>query len=301
MDCQVELTLRTDAANGESPTWSAAEQELYWIDVKRPSLHRFDPETGEDRLWPMPCEIGAFALEARPGRIIAALRSGIVRLDLESAATEPLADPPYDPATHRFNDGKCDMHGRFWIGTIAEPPLGQDEQQVRTPGPLCRFDIDERLTLLPTLSAVIGNGLAFSRDGRWLYFTHTKDRTVFRYPLHRETGLPGKGEVFVRFDQGQPDGSALDIEGGYWCALFGAAKVVRVSPDGRIGHQIKLPVSQPTMCAFGGKDLATLYVTTARHGLPPAALVREPLAGSLFHCRPGVAGFPAQRFGADQA
>src|SRR4051794_5847922 len=136
---EVELVIDAKASTAESPTWSADEQRLYWIDVEGASLHRFDPLSGDTRQWSLPSEIGAFAL-CRSGRVLVALRTGLSMLDLETGRTEFVAPPPFDPCTHRFNDGKCDEHGRFWIGPAYKPLSGAHVEPNERAQPLWRYD-----------------------------------------------------------------------------------------------------------------------------------------------------------------
>ena len=296
-----ELVLDARASTGESPTWSEPEQVLYWIDVEGPFLHRFDPRTGQDRSWAMPSQIGAFAL-CRSGCVLVALRTGLARVDLTTGSFDLLAAPPYNPQTHRFNDGKCDARGRFWIGTAfkplkgAERPKGDMGPDGRA-APIHMFDPVGGLQPRGA-ECVLANGLAWSLDDRTMHVTDTEARTSFLYDFDPDRGTLSRPRVLTRFqeNQGKPDGAAVDAEGRYWCALFGAGRVVRLQPDGSIEREIVLPVSQPTMCAFGGPDLDDLYITTASAGLDEEARRREPHAGGLFRCRPGVRGKPVPLF-----
>ena len=293
-EVSVELVLDAKASTAECPTWSEREQALYWVDIEEPALHRFDPRTGEDRHWAMPSQIGSFAL-CRSGGILVALRTGLAMLDLGSGTHRLLAPPPYDVRTHRFNDGKCDRQGRFWISIMRKPMPGTAPQEDDRPRPLHVFDA-AGLRPAPA-QAVIGNGLAWSPDGRTLYFTDSEPGLIRCFDVDPGSGAIGNPRVFARFEpeQGKPDGGTVDAEGGYWCALYGGGRLVRLCPDGRVEREIPLPVSQPTMCVFGGADLDTLYVTSASAGLSAEARAREP-AGGLFRCRPGLRGLPSSLF-----
>lgn len=292
--CDVDLALDAHAQTGESPTWCEREGALYWIDVEEPALHRFDPKTGRDESWETPSQIGAFAL-CRSGAVVVALRTGLARLRLDEGDYAPLCQPPYNPLYHRFNDGKCDALGRFWVGTMhdplqssggrVEPPTGKAAKlHVFTFG----AGLDEK-----DASAVIANGLAWSPDSRTMYFTDTQAATISAFDFDLEDAQLSSKRVFAQFSEGKPDGAAVDSEGFYWCAIYGSGCVIRLSPDGEMDRKIELPVSQPTMCAFGDADYATLYVTTASHG---QAGEREPHAGAIFCCRPGVTGLPTSLF-----
>lgn len=300
---EVELVLDAGASTGESPTWSEREEVLYWIDIEQPALHRFDPRSGDDRCWEMPSEIGCFAL-CQSGHVLAALRTGLAKVELPTGAYRLLAAPPYNPRTHRFNGGKCDASGRFWIGTMFKPLHGAERDGVE-PGeraePVHVFE--ERDGLRPVgARAAIANGFAWSPDNRTMYLTDSEARTIYAFDFELESGSLSASCILARFgpDEGKPDGAAVDAEGRYWCALYGGGRVVRLDASGNIDREIALPVSQPTMCAFGGPDLETMYITSAANGLDAEARRREPHAGGLFRCRPGVRGTAPTLF-ADEA
>ncbi|MGJ0509803.1 MAG: SMP-30/gluconolactonase/LRE family protein [Methylocystis sp.] len=285
----VEVAIPAHAATGESPTWCAREEALYWIDIEEPALHRFRPSTGVDESWETPSEIGAFAL-CESGAVIVALRTGLAKLQPDAGVFEPLCAPPFNPLRHRFNDGKCDALGRFWVGTMYEPLRGQSTATTEA-RPL-GFYRQEAAFQKQGADAVIPNGLAWSPDTRTMYFSDSHARSIwaFDYDVH-SAALSGQ-RLFARFDEadGAPDGASVDEEGFYWCALYGGGRVFRLAPDGRIDREVRLPVSQPTMCAFGDADHATLYITSAAHG------VDETDAGAVFRCRPGVRGLPPALF-----
>ena len=289
----VELVLDAHALNGETPVWSARERALYWIDIEEPALHRFDPEAFEDRRWPMPSEIGAFALCA-DGRILAALRTGLMGIDLERQSSWLLAEPPYDPLTHRFNDGKCDPQGRFWIGTMVKPMDGSEPKPDTRPTGLFRFNGHHLVE--SCASAVIGNGLAWSPDAATLYYSDSDARGVRAYDFDGSSGDISNGRDFARFETGVPDGAAVDVEGFYWVANYDGGRVIRFASDGRIERELHLPVSEPTMCAFGGDDMRDLYVTSASSGLTPEKRGSEPHAGALYRARAPAPGLPVPAF-----
>ncbi|MGJ0453613.1 MAG: SMP-30/gluconolactonase/LRE family protein [Methylocystis sp.] len=301
---QVELVHDAGAITGECPTWSEREQRLYWIDIEEPALHRFDPSTGEDQRWVMPCQIGAFAL-CRSGDILAALRLGLARISLFEGGFASLNALPYNPLTHRFNEGKCDARGRFWIGAKYDPlPSATGERSASAAGPVGGATPIHFLThgqaLTPTAaSAVIANGMAWSPDNRIMYFADTPTRTVTAFDFDIESGAVSSPRVFAHFEpsDGKPDGAAVDRDGFYWCAIYGGGRIVRIAPDGAINREIRLPVSQPTMCAFGDADYRSLYVTSASQGVSKQ---QEPHAGGIFRCRPGVEGHAPNLF-ADEA
>ena len=289
----VELVLDAHALNGETPTWSPREQKLYWIDIEEPALRRFDPSTGKDERWRMPSEIGAYAL-CEDGAIIAALRTGLMRIDVERQSSESLAEPPYDPLTHRFNDGKCDPQGRFWIGTMFKPLDGSKARSDTPPTPL--YVYGGRELRAAATSAVIGNGLAWSPDGATLYYSDSHAQLIRAYDFDAEQGRISRERQFAHLERGVPDGAAVDVEGCYWVANYDGGRVIRFNPDGRVERELELPVSEPTMCAFGGSDLRGLYITSARSGLSKDDAARQPHAGGLFRCRAPAPGLPTSYF-----
>ena len=281
--------LDAKAQTGESPVWVPEEQALYWTDIPGKTLNRFDPATGDNRVWPMPEQVGSFALR-EGGGLVAALRSGFALIDPERGRVEPLVDPEADRPDNRFNDGRCDRQGRFWAGSMNEPRAARS-------GALYRLDPDRRCHRMAG-DVMVANGLAFSPDDRLLYWSDSRALTIYAFDFDAASGEIENRRTFARLapHQGGPDGAAVDAEGGYWSACYRGARVMRFRPDGTIERKIRLPVSRVTMCAFGGPDLRTLYITTARGGLSAAELEREPLAGGIFALEVDVQGLPEPRF-----
>jgi len=286
-DGQATLELAADAhaTLGEGPVWDAARGALWWVDIPAGLVHRFDPRTGADRAMPIGSAVGAVALR-RGGTLLVACADGLAELDPDGGRLETLLPLETGDGRHRCNDGKCDPAGRFWVGRMAvdaEPGAGA----------LLRVDPDLAVTTR-LAGLTIPNGLGWSPDGNRMYFVDSTWGEVREHPYDTATGSMGEGRALVRFpdDGSVPDGLTVDAEGHLWVARWGAGCVVRVTPDGAVVDRVDLPVSRVTSCTFGGEDLDVLYVTTAR-GDDAADLAREPLAGGLFRCRPGVRGvFP---------
>jgi sugar lactone lactonase YvrE len=283
--------LDAHAQLGECPRWDEHAQVLYWVDILAPALHCFDPLTGENRTFALPEHIGCFSLRDGGG-FIAGLRSGIWTLDEAARPVTCIVANPEDMRTSRFNDGRCDAAGRFYAGTIDEPKAGNHAHLYRLQ--------DGTLDML-SANLLTSNGLAFSPDNRWIYHADTPNFVIYRAPYDLATGTCGTREVWVRIeptatDRGRPDGAAVDAEGYYWSAFYEGGRVVRFAPDGTIDAVYSLPVRCPTMCAFGGDDLRTLYITTARAGRSAEEIAREPLAGGLFAMRVDVPGLPEPRW-----
>jgi len=280
----LELVVDAAATVGEGPVWDAARGILWWVDIVGGLVHRLDPRDGSDRTLPVGAEVGAVALR-RGGGLVVALPDRLASLDPDTGRTESLI--PFAIAAGRqirCNDGKCDPGGRFWVGRMT--PDGAPGE-----GSLLRVDPD--MTVVTRMTGLaIPNGLGWSPDGRRMYFLDSAWCEVREYPYDPVTGSMAEGTPLVRFpDDGTvPDGLTVDAEGHLWVARWGAGCVVRVAPDGMVVGRIDLPVSQVTSCTFGGDDLGDLYITTAHEDFTPDDFAREPLAGGLFRCRPGVRG-----------
>lgn len=286
---RVDCLLRWDALLGEVPLWSARDRLLYWVDILAPALHGLDLATGTNRSWPMPEPIGAVAVHAQGGLLVA-LASGLSRFDPATGSLAPIQPIEADIATSRLNDGRCDRQGRFWVGSM-------DRSTPEGRGSLYRYDPDG------TLHRMIGdievpNGLGFSPNGTTLHFCDSPTRRLTTHALDPATGALGPSRLFGESDRpGVPDGAVTDADGCLWVAQFDGARVTRYTPDGRVDQVIPLPVPRPTACCFGGDNLDTLFVTSARINLTAEVLREAPLSGSIFAIRPGVRGLPEPAFG----
>jgi sugar lactone lactonase YvrE len=268
---------------GEGPVWDTALGELVWVDIERGLVHRRRREGTEASLdvgQPVGCAVpraaGGLALALRDGFALAPAAGGRPRL---------VAPVEQQRSDTRMNDGGCDSRGRFWAGTMSL--LGDTRAAA-----LYRLDSDLTVTrVLPGLS--LSNGLGWSPDDRLMYHVDTPRMRIDVYEFDVASGAVGcrRAAIAVAPDAGRPDGLAVDVEGGIWVALWGGGAVQRYTPDGQPDVRVGLPVSQVTSCCFGDPDLGTLYVTSASRGAK-----HEPLAGSLFACRPGVRGLPATPF-----
>lgn len=284
---QIETVIDAHARIGEAPTWVPGEQALYWIDVKAPALHRYRPADGSTRSWNLSSDVGGFALMDDGGALVA-LRYGIHRLDLQTGALTLLAESPFDPLMFRFNEGACDSAGRFWVGVMFDPIEGSPPDQ---PGRLHSFTLQGGLRPEPD-AAELHNGMAWSADERTFYMSHSNSGHILAFDYQVDGGRLSNKRVFAIIPEadGIPDGAAIDADGNYWCALHGAGRLRRLRADGSIDLDIALPVSQPTMCAFAGDALDTLYVTSASDHMGEEARRKEPLAGALLRAKPGLRG-----------
>lgn len=275
---------------GESPLWHPTEQQLYAVDIPGRQVLRWREGVEAPDVWPQDAEPGCIAARAQGGLLVAR-RDGLWALDTRTGAQACLCPPPYDPARLRFNDGKVDPAGRLWVGSISD---------AREPeATLYRLDGAEFSAQVRGLTT--SNGLAWSPDGRLIYWSDTKAHRIHVADFDAASGALSAPRVLIEFPQraagqaygGRPDGAAMDVEGGYWVAMFEGACLLRVAPDGAVLRRVALPVSCPTMVTFGGPDLRTLFVTTARDKRPADELAREPLAGAVLQMRVDVAGLAA--------
>jgi len=288
-----DITPVTDHACllGESPLWHPLEQCLYWVDIPGREVLRWQPGAATLARWPQAAEPGCIAALAGGGLLVAR-RDGLWRLDTANGELSQLAPPPYDPARMRFNDGKVDPAGRFWVGGISD---AREPEAALYVWDGQRFD--PRVQGLCT-----SNGLAWSPDGRRMHWSDTKAHTIYVADFDQASGALSGSRAFAQFDPrspgqaygGRPDGAAMDAGGCYWAAMYEGRSLARVAPDGRLLARVELPVTCATMVTFGDADLRTLYITTARDKRPADELAREPWAGRVLRMRVDVPGLPAQ-------
>lgn len=290
---------------GESPFWHPQEQSLYWVDIDGHSVLRANGYTGEIEQWAMPAAPGCIA-PAAGGGFVLALRNGIFRAPKWQGALTLVQSVDYDPATSRYNDGKCDTLGRFWAGTIYEP---------RDKALATLYSLDSHATGIPASfevkasGATVANGLAWSPDNRTLYWTDTPSHAIRAWDWDAASNTLSNSRVFHQFAMkpvdwtygiggygGRPDGAAVDIEGNYWAAMFEGGRVVKLSPAGELLAEFPTPALCPTMPCFGGDDLKTLYVTSASHNRNAIELADYPQSGCVFSTRVSVPGLPVNFF-----
>jgi sugar lactone lactonase YvrE len=277
--------------------WHPVSQQLYWCDIPAGQLHRWDPRHQVHDHWSLGTDTACCAPVA-DGSLLLALRTGIVHFNPADGTVTPLVHAPYDTAVERFNDGKVDPMGRFWVGTIYEPrqpPLARVHRLSMGRGPARLETMAEGVT--------VSNGLAFSPDGRTVYRSDTTSHRIWRAELSAPNGEIGSWDLMAAFQPrregqaladygGRPDGAAVDREGCYWAAMFEGQRLVRLSPKGELLQSVDLPVRCPTMPCFGGDDLRTLYVTTGRDMRPEDELQAQPWAGCVLQARVEVPGMP---------
>ena len=277
---------------GEGALWSAAERAVYWVDINRFLIHRHDLAAGALTSWFFDEPVVALSLTTAEGQFLVALGS---RLIFWWPGTDRRADAGFDlPGAPRvrFNDGRSDPDGNFWVGSMKNNvhPDGEMGEVAKGEGVLYRMDPAGKVTEWRR-DLGISNTLCWSPDGRLFYFGDTLENEIRVYDFAKGE-ISGERVHFSGFDRGLPDGSAIDSAGFLWNCRFGGGCIVRVAPDGTIDRVVEMPVQNITTCVFGGADLKTLFITTASAGAPPG----NRLAGSLFALEAPVPGLPENRY-----
>jgi sugar lactone lactonase YvrE len=289
---------------GESPFWHPAERLLYWVDIAGRQIRRADPDSGMRDSWPMPSEPGCIA-PVQGGGLVLALRDGIYRAASWGAALTLIVRAGHDVATTRFNDGKADPVGRFWAGTMYEPRVARKAEL---------FSVDLRASDgnggQPRVErkagdAITANGLAWSPDAATVYWADSPNHVIHAWDWDAERNVMSRQRVFQQFAGkpagwqagqpgygGRPDGAAVDSQGNYWCAMYEGGRVLKFAPGGQLLQELPVPLRCPTMPCFGGDDLRTLYLTSARHKRPAGELKANPESGRVLATRVDVPGLP---------
>ncbi|WEK48852.1 MAG: SMP-30/gluconolactonase/LRE family protein [Candidatus Kaistia colombiensis] len=294
------VSLVLDAADsvGESIVWDAARQRLSWVDIIGRRIHAFDPATGDHRIWRLAGRPTSIGLRADGGAIVGMERN-ICLWDWQGEPV-PVREVEPDMPANRLNEGVVGPDGSFWIGTMLNniAPDDSPRDAPEATGQLYRYDPDGRLTRLCDDAFSITNTFVWPASDR-LVTADTPKNALYSYRIGADGTLADRQTVLQDYGRGLPDGSTMDAEGFIWTArVAGGACLTRMSPDGRIDRVVELPCSWPTSCAFGGPDLSTLFVTSARFTMTAEHLAANPQEGGLFAVDAGVRGLPGHRFGA---
>ena len=269
---------------GEGVIWDHRDGTLFWVDIKSATLFAWRPgDHAEPTRYPVGEAVGFAILTPDPEILLVGLKTGLARLDRRDGSVVKLLDPEPDQPGNRLNDACAGPDGSLYFGTMDDAesqPTGSFYHLSQ--GGLASFGVE----------AVVTNGPAIDGMRRVLYATNSSERRIYRHALDPE-GRPGAPELFVEFEPGwgHPDGMTIDEQGHLWVCHFGGARVTRFAPDGSARLVLPIPTSQVTKVAFGGPDLATLYITTAAIGRDREI---DPMAGDLLAIELGIRGRPAE-------
>ncbi|MBD5771785.1 SMP-30/gluconolactonase/LRE family protein [Marinomonas colpomeniae] len=270
----MQCVLDAQAKLAECPRWDEDTQTLYFVDIDSFQLHAYNTQSKKVETRTFDEEIGCFSL-AKKGGFIAAFRSGVYTFTDLNAPLQPYWLATYDQKTTRFNDGRCDAKGRFLAGTMYSPKDAFN-------GALHQFSKNKEKLI--DQAAWTSNGLAFSPDNTTMYYSDTPNHVIYQFDYDLETGTASNKRIFHKFPHGngRPDGAAVDLEGNYWTALYQGQRVVKLNPSGVILEEYPVPATYPTMVAFGGPEMNTLFVSTCRAAQTEEELKAFPQAGGIF-------------------
>lgn len=286
-ELKVEYIEGTAATLGEGSIWDHNKAVLYWIDIQEKKIHEYDPGEKEHTSWELPYNIGTIVPESN-NTVIVALKDGIYRKYFSPDSLEFIARPESLKEEERFNDGKCDPEGRLWVGSMRiKGKLGDSF--------LYKYDPERGFQEMAD-SISISNGIIWSLNGKKMYYIDTPTRKIMQYDFNAEKGEISKGKVAVEIADtlGHPDGMTIDEEGKLWVGMWAGNAVCCFDPEtGELIRRIEVPARNVTSCAFGGKDLDILFITTASAGMNDEQREKYPKAGGLFMVEPGVKGVKA--------
>lgn len=279
----IEIAFDNHCGLGEGPVWDSIQNRLYWVDIDNHLLFCGDPITHAYQQYPFTFAVTALGIR-RNGGLVLATSHGFVLWNSIHSEFEQLGDPESDKSGARFNDGAVDRVGRFWAGTMTETDATST---------LYRLDAQHRIQPMEK-EITISNGMGWSPDNRFFYFTDTLRKVIYRYDFDLQSGKIENRTIFISVFEGPglPDGLTIDQEGFIWSARCGGGKIVRYDPTGKIEREILTPVSSPTSITFGGNHLKQLFITTSSSLVNPTLRLEDTLAGCTFCFTPGVDGLP---------
>ena len=291
---EVELLVDSGTLLGECPVWDVKENVLYWIDIDGHKINCYDPSSCNNETRKLPFKAGSLAIR-KQGGLLLAMSNGFYNYDFTNEILESReCDPEPDRKDNRLNDGRCDPEGRFWVGSMNDLRRIQGQYE----GNLYCYHPDGEC-VSQNLPVGVANGLAFSPDERYMFFADTMRETVWRFDYDKDQGKIRNQQVFLNLKNlsGKPDGACVDADGCYWLAHIYGWKVARYTPEGKLDREIQLPFPKPSMCAFGGSKLDTLFITSisTKHDKSNG---EKKYAGGLFAVNPGVSGIPEPNFSA---
>lgn len=291
MNEKVQLYLDVRSELGECPCWDEKYDKLFWIDTLRCELYIYNSHQNSLTTFPTDSCPGSYAL-CETERLLLATQKGIGFLEIKNGYITYFCNPESDKNNNRFNDGKCDPYGRFWVGTM-------DENGATGKGSLYCVHADLRIKkVLSNIS--VSNGMAWSPDNKTMYYIDSPQKSVFSFDYDLESGDIKNRRVAIdtREIQGLPDGMTIDADGMLWVAMWGGEQIVRWNPQtGKLLSTVPIPTDNVTSCTFGGKNMDELFITTARTGLSAKDLLLQPHAGGVFRFKTSTNGFKTNRFG----
>ena len=284
MSSEPKVVWNLEAELGEGPVWVERDRALWFVDIKKQQVHRYDPVSSAKDSWDAPEQVG-FIVPAERGGFVAGLQSGLFHFDEKSGAFERIVEVEPDKPDNRLNDGVVDPEGRLWFGTM------DNGEKAKSGAFYCFSGGEVKHTGLDDIA--ITNGPAVSPDGRILYFVDTLKGTIEAADIGGDGAL-GERRPFARIDpkDGHPDGPTIDSNGYLWISLYAGWQALRFSPSGELVERVRFPVANITKIAFGGTDLRSAYATTARQLLKPEDIAEQPQIGDLFEFRVDVPGVP---------
>ncbi|CAH3017168.1 unnamed protein product [Porites evermanni] len=297
LSCDISVVKEGCSELGEGPHWDEKTQRIIWVDILGHSVHLLDPVTGKDDQYKFDGPVGAAVPRQKGGSLVVAAKRDFLFLDLETGHKEVVTSIDNDKPDNRFNDGKCDLTGRFWAGTMGPEPI--PTKVVPNQGSLYSLNCD--LTVQHLVDKVsISNGIAWNGEKKAFYHVDTFERKIDAFDYDETSGALLNRRTIVKVDPslGYPDGMTIDVDGMLWVAMYNGWKIVRYNPDtGQCLSQLNLPVCKVTSCCWAGVNHDELIVTSERARLSPEERLQQPLAGSIFRIKNfGTGGLPAVAF-----
>lgn len=289
-EINVELAWEIPSQLGEGAIWNHQSQELFWIDIEGKKLHIYHPESNKNRTLDTPSRVGT-VVPIDENEALIALEDGIYKINVHNGEITLFSDVEATKTENRFNDGKCDPAGRLWVGSMH---LEQSTPEAK----LYMVTADGKAE--PKVENVtISNGIVWSLDHKTMYYIDTPTAKIRAYDFDPDSGAISNERTAVQVHDsiGYPDGMAIDAEGMLWVGMWNGNAVARFNPDtGKLLSRIDVPAHNVTSCAFGGKNLETLYITTASVDMTEEEQLKFPKAGSVFKTVPGVKGVKSSFF-----
>lgn len=287
---QSKMIYKAEATTGEGSIWHPDRNTLFWVDIEGQKLYEFYPDKQDCKSWDFDRMISTVVPET-DSTVVVALQDEIVRVNLNDGSLISIAPIPHYEGKVRCNDGKCDPAGRLWIGTMGfGAPKGAGTLYTVVSDGTVTVHLDD---------VTISNGIVWSADKKFMYYNDTPTGRIDRFRYDEEKGEIHFDGVAVVLPPGtgSPDGMTIDKDDNLWVAQWGGYGVYCYNPHtGKLLAKVEVPAPHVASCAFGGKDMNTLYITTARAGLSAEQLKEYPLSGSLFVCQPGTSAPKPYRF-----